>query len=169
MLSHAVQMTSDSHLLQLTLNSEDETGLLAGRIADLLRKGDTIAMAGMLGVGKTTFARSLIRKLLPGEEVPSPTFTLVQTYDAPKFRITHADLYRVKARRELRELGLDEALDEGALIIEWPDRMSELLPADRLDMIIEVDDGVEERRVKLIGRGSWAQRMRDLQKSGFKR
>lgn len=162
-------MTSDSHLFQLILNSEEETGRLAERISDLLRKGDTIAMAGMLGVGKTTFARSLIRKMLPGEEVPSPTFTLVQTYDAPKFRITHADLYRVKAKRELRELGLDEALEEGALIIEWPDRMSELLPADRLDMIIEVDDGVEERRVKLIGRGSWAQRMRDLRKSGFKR
>lgn len=168
MFLHAVQMTIDSHLVQLILNSEDETVLLAGRIAAMLRSGDTIAMAGTLGVGKTTFARSLIQTLLPGEEVPSPTFTLVQTYDAPKFRITHADLYRVKSRRELRELGFDEALEEGVLIIEWPDRMSQLLPADRLDMIIEVDDGVEERRAKIIGRGNWAQRMREFEKSGFK-
>lgn len=161
-------MASDSHFVLFTLNSETETALLARLISGMLRRGDTIALAGELGVGKTTFVRSLIQTELPGEEVPSPTFTLVQTYDAPKFRITHADLYRVKSKRELRELGFEEALEDGALFIEWPDRMSELLPADRLDIMIEVDEGAEERRFKLIGRGSWADRMRDLARRGLK-
>jgi len=160
-------MASDSHFVLFTLNSETETVLLARLISGMLRRGDAIALAGELGVGKTTFVRSLIQTVLPGEEVPSPTFTLVQTYDAPKFRITHADLYRVKSRRELRELGFDEALDDGALLIEWPDRMSELLPADRLDIMIEVDDGAEERRFKLIGRGTWADRVRELARRGL--
>ena len=159
-------MANDSHFLQLILHSEAETADLARRIGQVLRQGDTIALAGTLGSGKTTFGRALIQSFLPREEVPSPTFTLVQTYDAPQFRITHVDLYRIKARRELRELGIDEALDEGVLLIEWPDRMSEQLPADRLDMIIEVDEGVEERRTKLIGRGSWAKRVRALAPAG---
>jgi len=160
-------MANDSHFVQLILNSESETALLARAISGLLRRGDAIALAGELGVGKTTFVRSLIQSVLPGEEVPSPTFTLVQTYDAPAFRITHADLYRVKSRRELRELGFDEALEDGALFIEWPDRMSELLPADRLDIMFEVDDGADERRVKLIGRGTWADRIRGLGHRGL--
>lgn len=159
-------MATDSHFLQLILNSERETADLARCVSEVLRIGDTIALAGTLGTGKTTFARALIQSFLPKEEVPSPTFTLVQTYEAPTFRITHVDLYRIKSRRELRELGLDEALDEGVLMVEWPDRMSDQLPADRLDIIIEVDDGVEERRTKLIGRGSWAKRVRELEKSG---
>lgn len=160
-------MACDSHLVQFILNSEGETALLARQVASMLQPGDTITLAGALGAGKTTFARALIQSLLPDEEVPSPTFTLVQTYDGPKFRITHADLYRIKSKRELRELGFDEALDDGVLMIEWPDRMSELLPADRLDIIMEVDEGVEERRTKLIGRGTWAARMRQLERRGL--
>jgi tRNA threonylcarbamoyl adenosine modification protein YjeE len=161
-------MASDSHFVQFILNNESDTALLARVISGMLKRGDTIALAGELGVGKTTFTRALIQSVLPGEEVPSPTFTLVQTYDGPSFRITHADLYRIKSKRELRELGFEEALESGVLVIEWPDRMSELLPADRLDIMIEVDDGAEERRVKMIGRGDWADRMRQLGRRGFK-
>lgn len=153
-------MNHDCFFLQYTLHDESQTTLLARAIAKVLQPGDLIALAGCLGVGKTSLARALIREFLPGEDVPSPTFTLVQTYDAPKFRISHADLYRVRSRRELRELGFEEALEGGVLLVEWPDRMSEQLAPDRLDVIIEVDDGVEERRVKLIGRGGWAQRLR---------
>jgi tRNA threonylcarbamoyl adenosine modification protein YjeE len=115
-----------------------------------------------LGAGKTILARALIRQLLPDEDVPSPTFTLVQIYDAPCFKIWHADLYRVKARGELRELGFDEALEDGVLLVEWPDRMADYLPDDRLDVILEVDDDAGDRRVKLIGRGSWALRLTRL-------
>jgi tRNA A37 threonylcarbamoyladenosine biosynthesis protein TsaE len=90
----------------------------------------------------------------------------VQSYDAPSFRIAHADLYRIKAQREIAELGFDEALDAGALLVEWPDRMGTQMPADRLDIILEVDDGAEDRRTKLIGRGYWADRIRNLKRRG---
>lgn len=159
-------MASDSHMVQLVLDGTPETQALARRLAGLVRKGDFIALAGALGAGKTTLTRFIVQTLVPGEEVPSPTFTLVQAYDAPGLRIAHADLYRVKTAREIGELGLDEALDAGALIVEWPDRMGDLMPADRLDIILEVDEGAEERRAKLIGRGSWAQRLRGLRQAG---
>lgn len=166
-------MTSDSYMLQLILKDMQDTDALARALAGDLRSGDFIALAGALGAGKTTLARSLVRCFVPNEEVPSPTFTLIQSYDvpgqsrdAPGFRIAHADLYRIKSQREIAELGFDEALDAGALLVEWPDRMGTLMPADRLDIILEVDDGVEERRTKLIGRGCWADRLRKLRHSG---
>lgn len=159
-------MACDSYLLQMNLNGIQATDRIAATLARNLRVGDFIALAGALGAGKTTFARSLVQTLVPGEEVPSPTFTLVQSYDAPGCRVVHADLYRVKSEREVVELGFDEALEAGALIVEWPDRMGRLMPSDRLDIILEVDDGTEERRAKLIGRGSWAQRLRVLVRSG---
>jgi tRNA threonylcarbamoyladenosine biosynthesis protein TsaE len=159
-------MASDSYLVQLTLTGTAQTERVAGVVARALQKGDFIALAGALGAGKTTLARGLIQSLVPNEEVPSPTFTLVQAYDAPGFRIAHADLYRLKSEREVVELGFDEALEVGVLLVEWPDRMGRLMPSDRLDIILEVDDGVEERRAKLIGRGSWAQRLRALARSG---
>jgi tRNA threonylcarbamoyladenosine biosynthesis protein TsaE len=155
--------TSDQNILHaLTLNSEAETEALGRRIAALLKAGDTVALSGGLGAGKTALARAIIRVFLPQEEVPSPTFTLVQTYDAARFSIWHVDLYRVKAKSEIRELGLDEALDTGVLLIEWPDRMAELLPRDRLDVVIETGEGAAERIVKLVARGSWAARLEQL-------
>ena len=162
MIARAMVMAGDSFFVQLVLTSEPETVALGARIAEMLRPGDMVGLAGNLGAGKTTLARALVRHLLPGEEVPSPTFTLVQIYDVRQFKIWHADLYRVKSRSELRELGFEEALDDGVLLVEWPDRMAEELPEDRLDVIMEVDDGAEDRRVKLIGRGSWASRVKFL-------
>jgi tRNA threonylcarbamoyl adenosine modification protein YjeE len=162
MIARAMVMAGDSFFVQLVLKSEPETVALGAQIAELLRPGDLVGLAGNLGAGKTTLARALVRHLLPGEEVPSPTFTLVQIYDVRQFKIWHTDLYRVKARSELRELGFEEALEDGVLLVEWPDRMGEDLPEDRLDVIMEVDDGAEDRRVKLIGRGSWASRVKFL-------
>jgi tRNA threonylcarbamoyladenosine biosynthesis protein TsaE len=144
------------------LHSEAETEALGRRIAGLLRVGDTVTLAGSLGAGKTVLARGLIRHFLPDDEVPSPTFTLVQTYEAKALAILHVDLYRVKSSTELRELGLDEALERGAIVVEWPDRMGALLPKDRLDIIFEGDDEGHERTVKIIARGGFAGRIGDL-------
>jgi tRNA threonylcarbamoyl adenosine modification protein YjeE len=162
MSAHAMTLPNDSFFQQFDLTSEAETAALGRRIAKLLRVGDTITLAGTLGAGKTVLARTVVRHFLPDEEVPSPTFTLVQTYETPAFAISHIDLYRVKARSEVRELGLDEALERGALLIEWPDRMGDLLPADRLDVVFEGVEDDETRILKLIGRGSWAPRVKDL-------
>lgn len=137
---------------------ESELALLAQQTAFLARRQMTFALHGDLGAGKTTFARALIRAALanPGEEVPSPTFTLVQTYASPRFQIAHYDLYRLNDPDELGELGLDLSLDQGIAIIEWPERAGEDLPRDRIDFTFaDVEQG-EARSVEVCGRGNAA-------------
>ncbi len=116
------------------------TARLGAAIAQALRPGDAVCLFGPLGAGKSTLARGLIRALThPDEEVPSPTFTLVQTYEAGAMTIAHFDLYRLARASEIDELGLDEALDDGVAVIEWPERLEGRLPPDRLDIVIAPD------------------------------
>ncbi len=98
------------------------TAALGRRIALCLRPGDVVALEGDLGAGKTTLARAILAALGVAENVPSPTFTLVQSYETAGLTVSHYDLYRLKTPDELRELGLDEALEDGAALIEWPER-----------------------------------------------
>ena len=98
------------------------TAALGARIAAALRPGDAVALEGDLGAGKTTLARAILAALGLDENVPSPTFTLVQTYDTPQLRVSHFDLYRLKSEAEMQELGLEEALEDGAVLVEWPER-----------------------------------------------
>ncbi|XBQ17018.1 MAG: tRNA (adenosine(37)-N6)-threonylcarbamoyltransferase complex ATPase subunit type 1 TsaE [Oceanicaulis sp.] len=108
------------------------------RLAGLMEKGDAVLLFGDLGAGKTTLARGAIHALTGVADAPSPTFTLVQSYEAPGgFLLTHADLYRLEDEAELEELGLDEALDQGAALIEWPDRAPGFRPDDRLEIRLE--------------------------------
>ncbi|MEM7192879.1 MAG: tRNA (adenosine(37)-N6)-threonylcarbamoyltransferase complex ATPase subunit type 1 TsaE, partial [Pseudomonadota bacterium] len=106
---------------------------LASRIALDLKPGDVVTLSGPLGAGKTTFARALIGHFDPAGEVPSPTFALIQRYETPRLCLIHCDFYRLSGD-ELDELGLDDALTEGALLVEWPERASHWLPGDRLDI-----------------------------------
>jgi len=130
------------------------TDALGARIAACLQVGDAVALEGDLGAGKTTLARAILRALGVAETVPSPTFTLVQTYDTPRMAVRHFDLYRVTDSAELDELGLDEALDEGAALIEWPERAGTRLPQDALHVSLVSDkDG---RRARLSASGHWA-------------
>lgn len=124
--------------LTLTCETPDQTATLARRIGADLAPGDTLLLSGPIGAGKTHFARSLIQSLLSTpEDVPSPTFTLVQTYDTPQAEIWHADLYRLTALDEIEELGLTEAFDTAICLIEWPDRLGSLQPADALELEFE--------------------------------
>lgn len=148
---------------EFALPDEAATARLARMVAGLLRPGDVVALRGGLGVGKTAFARALIRSLSPkgaGEEVPSPTFTLVQTYDLPGFTLWHFDLYRIEAAKEVFELGFEEALDEGVSLIEWPERLETLLPEDRLDITLAFNEaeGETARRARLTLSRSWTER-----------
>lgn len=108
------------------LSSPETTDALAARLATVVQPGDTLLLSGSLGAGKTHFARALIRAYLgnPAEPVPSPTFTLVQTYEGGQSTLWHADLYRLSDIAEVYELGLDEAFEEAICLIEWPDRFA---------------------------------------------
>jgi tRNA threonylcarbamoyl adenosine modification protein YjeE len=135
--------------------------ILAGRLALVLKAGDVIALSGPLGAGKTTFARALITRLGSEGEVPSPTFALMQRYETPRLTLTHCDFYRLEAS-ELGELGLDDAVSEGAVIVEWPERAERWLPEDRLDVAMDETATPDRRRIVLTGHGSWAERMMRL-------
>lgn len=135
------------------LDDEAATARLGQAVARMLRPGDAVCLYGPLGAGKSTLARALIRALTsPDEDVPSPTFTLVQTYEA-RFPVAHFDLYRLGSADEAAELGLDEALDEGVAVIEWPQRLEGRLPHCRLDIEIEIDG--EARRARLTPHGDF--------------
>ena len=131
----------------------DATSALGARIAAQLGVGDTVALQGDLGAGKTTLARAILTALGVDEAVPSPTFTLVQGYDTPRLSISHFDLYRLKSPREMDELGLEEALETGAVLIEWPERAEGRLPADRLTVELNLQD--YGRRATLSGPARW--------------
>ncbi|MGH6803650.1 MAG: tRNA (adenosine(37)-N6)-threonylcarbamoyltransferase complex ATPase subunit type 1 TsaE, partial [Methyloceanibacter sp.] len=135
--------------------------ILASRLALLLDAGDVIALSGPLGAGKTTFARALITRLGSEGEVPSPTFALMQRYETPRLILTHCDFYRLEPS-ELDELGLDDAVSEGAVIVEWPERASRWLPSDRLDVAMDETTTPDRRRIVLTGQGSWAERLKRL-------
>lgn len=151
--------SSASKAFSLVFTDEAETLAFGAKLAALLQPGDVVALTGGLGSGKTALARSVVRAFSPGEEVPSPTFTLVQTYVTPSFAIWHVDLYRLSSAREVRELGLDEALDSGGvLLIEWPERGGDWLPDDRLDIALSFGASNNARRADIIATGSWIDR-----------
>lgn len=129
--------------LTIALPGPDDTARLASHLAAHLGPGDCLLLSGTLGTGKTHFARALIQKRLADqglwEDVPSPTFTLVQTYDDTLCEIWHADLYRLTDTSELVELGLDEAFDTAITLIEWPDRLGDSAPDKALRLTFEID------------------------------
>ncbi len=147
----------------IILPDEIATERLALDIATTLEPGDLVTLSGYLGVGKTTLARAIIRALAENVrlEVPSPTFTLLQLYDLPCFPVVHADLYRIKTLAELSELGWEEAAEGAAVLVEWPERASAFIHADRLDILLELarDMGPNVRQVRLTGYGAWAVRL----------
>ena len=119
-----------------------------------LKPGEAVCLSGPLGAGKSTLARGLVRALTTADEdVPSPTFTLVQFYDGAAFPVAHFDLYRLARAEEAYEIGLDEALEDGAAVIEWPQRLEGRLPPDRLDIEIAIDG--EGRSARLVPHGAW--------------
>lgn len=129
--------TDTAATLTLTLPTEADTAALGARIAGLAMPGDCILLEGPIGAGKSSFARAFIRARLGRmEEVPSPTFTLVQVYEAD-VELWHADLYRLTRPDEVWELGLDEAFDRAITLVEWPDRLQGHAPPQALWLRLE--------------------------------
>ena len=147
---------------RLSFASSEALEAFGARVAQGLRGGEAVCLFGPLGAGKSTLARGLVRTLTgPDQDVPSPTFTLMQTYQGLDFLLAHFDLYRLQRPEEAFEIGLDEALDVGAVVIEWSERLEGALPPDRLDVRLEIaDDG--GRLATLRGHGVWTGREHDL-------
>ena len=137
--------------ISLFLQTPDDTARAAKRLGGMLEPGDTVLLSGDVGAGKTHFARALIQsQLKTPEDVPSPTFTLVQTYAGVKAEIWHADLYRLTGTQEIEELGLTDAFDGAVCIVEWPDRLGELAPSSGLLLTFEPGAGPDERRLTIV-------------------
>lgn len=150
--------------MKIALPDAEATTALGQAVAPLLAPGDSLLLYGPLGMGKSTLARGLIRALTtPDEDVPSPTFTLVQFYESDP-PVAHFDLYRLTRPEEAFEIGLDEALDEGCAVIEWPERLGEepgrFLGPDRLTVVL-AEDG-EGRLATVSGVGAWEAKVKEL-------
>ncbi len=147
--------------ISVTLSDLAATGRLAARLAPLLRPGDALLLEGPLGAGKSAFARALLRALAsdPGLEVPSPSFTLVQSYEMPGgLEAHHFDLYRLSGPADLAELGWEEAR-QGLVIVEWPERLGEQRPAEALVVRMAYGAAEEERIATFSG---WPDRLKEL-------
>jgi tRNA threonylcarbamoyladenosine biosynthesis protein TsaE len=157
-MTHAAQ---HSYKIQLTLPTEEATTHIASRISEMLTIGDTLLISGPIGAGKTHFCRSLIQSRLRSEgrmeEVPSPTFTLVQIYDLNNVEIWHADLYRVMNPDDVMELGLGDAFETAICLVEWPDRLGTEQPRNAMSLEIAAGNG-ENSRVATFSASSprWA-------------
>ncbi len=157
--------------IRLDLPDEAATRALAVRLAASARAGDVIGLKGPLGAGKTTFARAFViaRAALSGvdvQDVPSPTFTLVQSYDFPgdpelSPTVFHIDLYRIENSGETVELGLDDAFASGICLIEWPERLGDLLPRSRIELTLAPGAGENERVAELVGFGDGRKRLKE--------
>lgn len=135
--------------MQVTINSNnpDQTAILASLVGANLGVGDVLLLRGPVGAGKTHFARHLILSVLAtDEDVPSPTFTLVQTYHATTADVWHADLYRLSTLDEIEELGMIDAFDTAICLIEWPEILGPLTPPNSLNLTFAPDPDDENRR-----------------------
>lgn len=134
--------------MKINSMSEKDTDRIAAEFANTLPDQAVILLHGTLGMGKSVFARSIIRTLMqrPDLDVPSPTFTLVQTYDTPIAPLYHFDLYRLEDPEELFNIGWEDALSDGIILVEWPERLGPYKPADSLDILIEAGDNSPHAR-----------------------
>lgn len=148
------------------IDSEAQMAAFAGQLAEIAQVGDVLLLDGDLGTGKSFFSRSFIHHLAQQQlgkklEVPSPTFTLVQTYDQLKPPIWHFDLYRLSGPDEAYELGLDDAVKTAICLIEWPSRLEGDLPENCLNIFFK-HDGLESRNIELLLSSDWAERLKHL-------
>ena len=135
----------------IKLANERETLALGAQVIKSLSPGMTVTLRGDLGAGKTTMVRGMLQSVLGDIDVPSPTYTLVQTYECPNFELWHCDMYRLARPEDGYELGLIEAFEEAVCVVEWPDKIAPLLPKDVLDIDIQFDG--EGRLATLTGFG----------------
>ena len=150
--------------LAIDLPDPDATRAFGHRLAGVLGAGDMVLLSGGLGMGKTTLARSIVTRLSGETDVPSPTYTLVQTYDAPDFEVWHADLYRLDDPAEVHPLGLLAVRDEVVSLVEWPGRLGALTPPDALPLELVANGTGRTAHLRPPEHTDWGKR---LEAAGF--
>ncbi len=148
----------------MILKDEKATEALARKIAACSKVGDVIYLRGTLGMGKSSFARAFIRSLAGDKnlEVPSPTFTLVQTYENLSTPVWHFDLYRLESPEEIDEIGIEEALSSAVSLIEWPERLGNVSFSNTLVLTLEPGENSDARMVILSGDKAWTDRLQGM-------
>ena len=139
--------------IQIITHNEAETIAFARGLSVRVQAGDVILLHGDLGMGKSVFSRAIIRALCGNDclEVPSPTFTLVQQYDAPLCALWHFDLYRLSDSSEIYEIGWEEAMDGGVSLVEWPERLGVLKPVRNIEVTLSLVSGEQDaRNIKVV-------------------
>jgi len=167
------RLLPDEGALQVTISDTSEMAAFADVLAPFAARGDVLALRGPLGAGKTHFARAFIAARaraagLPEDavgEVPSPTFTLVQTYDLPDAPVWHFDLFRLERPEDALELGIEDAFALAISLIEWPEKLGGYLPSARLDLEIGFAGEPTARALRLTGGGAWPSRLASLAKA----
>jgi len=151
-------------VITFLLDGEKATQRFGAAFAACLQRGDLVTMSGDLGAGKSTLARAIIRTLARDEtlEVPSPTFTIAQAYEDLPLPVMHADLYRISMAEEVDELGFEQALEDGVLLVEWPQKAQGFLPSAQFAVTLAHEGGI--RRLTLQAEGKAARRLKQLEK-----
>lgn len=154
-------------IAELMLANVKTTKEFAARFAPVLKRGDVVAFDGALGVGKTEFCRAIIQALGLGDEVPSPTFTLVQIYEpSPDDQTTpaiwHMDMYRLEHQEEAIELGIEEGFEQAVCLIEWPAKLGSYLPPGFLTLRLEITGDDRTRKLTIIGDDLWKTRLGEI-------
>ncbi|WP_417819259.1 tRNA (adenosine(37)-N6)-threonylcarbamoyltransferase complex ATPase subunit type 1 TsaE [Terasakiella sp.] len=150
--------------MKIEIKNQNETEEIAQRLATIAEPGDVIALHGDLGVGKSVFSRAFIRAMTsPDEEVPSPTFTLVQIYETEACELYHFDMYRLDAPEDGLELGIEEAFNDGISLIEWPSKLGAYLPWDCLNIKISHNPADQNaRHFEFSSQGRWLDRLKEI-------
>lgn len=143
--------------ISIDLDDEKATAAFGARLARLLRAGDVVRLSGDLGAGKSTLARGTIAALTEVKDAPSPTFTFVEAYETPDFLLWHFDLYRLEQPGDVWELGLEEALEDGAVMIEWPERIEGMIADEGLLIRLEIIGAA--RIAHISGDAAWKERL----------
>lgn len=139
------------------LPNEEATTAIGEKLGRILRRGDIVCLTGSLGAGKTTLARAAIAAATGATEAPSPTFALVETHPAEDFTIYHFDLYRLETANDVWELGLEDALEDEICLIEWPEKIEQLLPENLLVIALSAEN--TGRKISIIANEEWSARL----------
>ena len=144
------------------IQEENKTKIIAEEISKICKKGDVLAISGSMGVGKTTFIKYFIQKIAKAKSVPSPSYNIILPYESKNSNIFHMDAWRLKSHNEALSLGITEMFDDAIFLIEWAEKIREILPNNALNLIIKNINN--KKFLEIEGNKTWNKRFKNLKK-----